>query len=110
MSVRMPKIKKIRILFSMSAFLCSTQYVMAGGMSSEELANLEQLTMDLLGKMSPEEQEAVLREAEAMDKYINSLPPEERLRLEQELENELKGVMDSGLLQDLSSAPARPWP
>lgn len=65
-------------------------------------AELERVTMDLLSGLTPEEQEVVMKQAMEMDKYINSLPPEERKKLEAELEKELQGLMETGVLDDLS--------
>lgn len=70
-------------------------------MDGQELADLEKVAMDLFGSLSPQEQEAVMKQAAELDNYINNLPEEERRKLEEDLERELKGLMDSGALQGL---------
>lgn len=78
--------------------------------SPGELENLEKLTMDILGSLSPEEQEAVLRDAMALDEQIRSMSKEEQEAIQKELELGLKDMMESGAIEslknDLQAKPA----
>lgn len=92
--------KTLRMLFF--AFLLALPLYSPA--SELDINELEKMTLDLLGSLSPAEQEAVLKQAAEMDQYINSLPEDERKKLEENLEKELKGLMDSGVLQDLTKS------
>jgi hypothetical protein len=68
----------------------------------DKVDDLEKFTMDLFDQLSEDEKKQVMEEALKLEEYIKNLPPEEQRALEQELENEVQNLMDSGALKEMS--------